>query len=760
VEYKNTPPQSSNEAENNEIIESLLENAPNPILVINPDNSIRYVNAAYLRQTGFTMEEIIGQKPPFPHWPPDIGGQYASDYADPSILKDEKLFRKKNGELFWVEINAGPVLKEGRLIYHVAHWTDITERKKTVEALRASEEKYRLLIENASEGVAVIQDGLVKYINPKFLKTSGYSEQEILFRPFSLFVYPDDQETVLRKYSGWLKGEKPVPVSEFRLITKNNGIRWVEANGAAISWEGKPAILTILNDITERKLAQEKLKQSEQLFRLLAENATDLIFRLRLLPECKLEYISPSALALTGYTAEEHYKNPGILSGLRHHNDSGIRVDDCLASYNGKAREMRWTRKDGSIILTEEQINPFYSDSGRRVGIEGIIRDITERKKVEAAAADEITRRHILVDQSRDGIVVLDKMGGVYEANRRFAEMLGYTQEEVTQLHVSDWEYQFTPQRLVEMLDSVDEKGDHFETVHRRKDGTFYNVEISSNGAVYAGQKLIFCVCRDVTERKRMEETVMGFYENEKKQRQELQEEAKARGLFIDVLAHELRTPLTPILSSTSMLKDILEQRDDKILNRLAVNIHNSAQTLTGRLEELLEVARYSRGTFKVKTRTTDINLFIEGVISRFKPMLETKNQQLNILIPEGLPEIDIDQSRIEQVLINLLSNASKFAPDSDISLEISADSEALQFSVTDKGIGISAEEQAKIFQPYHRVEQDRQKFPGIGLGLTVCKQIVEAHGGKIGVTSEPGQGSTFSFRLPLKACQPPVSRD
>jgi PAS domain S-box-containing protein/putative nucleotidyltransferase with HDIG domain len=118
---------------------------------------------------------------------------------------------------------------------------------------------------------------------------------------------------------------------------------------------------------------------------------------------------------------------------------------------------------------------------------------------------EETTRRRILIEQSTDGIVVLDDKGGVYEANKRFAEMLGYSPEEVKQLHVWDWESQFPREQTMQMVTTVDEEGDHFETIHRRKDGSTYNVEISTNGAVVSGQKLIFCVCRDITERKRAE---------------------------------------------------------------------------------------------------------------------------------------------------------------------------------------------------------------------------------------------------------------
>ena len=125
-----------------------------------------------------------------------------------------------------------------------------------------------------------------------------------------------------------------------------------------------------------------------------------------------------------------------------------------------------------------------------------------ELKKVEELLWDEIYWRRILIEESRDGIVVLDQNGKVYEANKRYADMLGYSMEEVRQLHVWDWDTQFVKEELLEMLQTVDDAGDHFETHHRRKDGTFIDVEISTNGAIYRGQKLIFCVCRDITDSK------------------------------------------------------------------------------------------------------------------------------------------------------------------------------------------------------------------------------------------------------------------
>jgi signal transduction histidine kinase len=141
----------------------------------------------------------------------------------------------------------------------------------------------------------------------------------------------------------------------------------------------------------------------------------------------------------------------------------------------------------------------------------------------------------------------------------------------------------------------------------------------------------------------------------------------------------------------------------------------------------------------------------LNGIITRFKPTLNQNKQKLEIDLPDDLPSAELDASRMEQVFINLLSNASKFSPEkSVINLTVKLDGSDLLVSIQDHGIGISAEDQERLFQPYYRVEQDRHPIQGLGLGLAVSKQIIEAHGGKIWVISEKGKGSTFSFKIPL----------
>jgi signal transduction histidine kinase len=150
-------------------------------------------------------------------------------------------------------------------------------------------------------------------------------------------------------------------------------------------------------------------------------------------------------------------------------------------------------------------------------------------------------------------------------------------------------------------------------------------------------------------------------------------------------------------------------------------------------------------------TQDTNLKVYLNDVISRFKPGLEQHGQTLAEIISDDLPAASIDPSKMEQVILNLLSNASKFSNETGtIYFKAEIENGALLVEVTDRGIGISQEDQGRLFQPDQRVSQTSRQYSGIGLGLAVSKQIVEAHGGKIWVTSEPGKGSTFSFSVPL----------
>jgi two-component system cell cycle sensor histidine kinase/response regulator CckA len=239
-----------------------------------------------------------------------------------------------------------------------------------------------------------------------------------------------------------------------------------------------------------------------------------------------LVYANDRFCEMTGYTRDELIGMPPtkIYASLADYEYVGKEKYRQIAEFETGTVETRIRRKDGKVIDVLMSSTPVDS-SDLTMGVVFTALDITDYKKAEQALKDEAIKHRILIEQSRDGIVILDQEGAAYETNKQFAVMLGYSEEEVKKLHVWDWEFQFPREQVMQMVTTVDEAGDHFETVHRRKDGSTYNVEISTNGAVIAGQKLIFCVCRDITDRKRAE---AALYESEEKYRQLVENSTEA----------------------------------------------------------------------------------------------------------------------------------------------------------------------------------------------------------------------------------------
>jgi signal transduction histidine kinase len=222
---------------------------------------------------------------------------------------------------------------------------------------------------------------------------------------------------------------------------------------------------------------------------------------------------------------------------------------------------------------------------------------------------------------------------------------------------------------------------------------------------------------------------------------------------FIDTLSHELKTPLTSIIAAAGLLGEELEATGDESYQRLIQTIIHYANTLETRLAELMDIVKTGSGRLQLQIEPVDIRSLLQGIGWQIKPILQGKEQNLKMELPDSLPIIHVDGQRLEQVVLNLMTNATKFTPKGgSITLRARNQGTDLVIEVQDTGVGISKDQQASLFKPYSRLSADRQQHPGLGLGLALSKQVVELHRGKIWVTSEPGEGSIFSFSLPLNA--------
>jgi two-component system NtrC family sensor kinase len=373
---------------------------------------------------------------------------------------------------------------------------------------RNDDELFQTLSEELPVGVCIMQDGKFCYVNSTFPIAIGYTVDELVGKDSLEIVVPEDREMVKENTMKMLKGELRSPY-QFRVTCKGGSIVWVMATVKPIQYSGKRAILGNYLEITERKQVEDMLKVERNKLQSLIDAMEDhLTIRDR---DYNLIYLSERVKRLWGDRAGE--KCYRVLEGQDKVCD-GCPAEEAFKDGKSHTMERKIVLPTGEVAFWENTVNPIRDAEGRIVSCLEVARNITERKRQEEALADELTRRRLLVDQSLDGIVVLNVDAKVVEANQRFAEMLGYSLEEVYKLHTWDWDKNFPAEQILEMGRNVDEKGLHLETKHTRKDGSVIDVDISISGIMYGGQKLIFCIQRDVTERNRAEEALKNSEES------------------------------------------------------------------------------------------------------------------------------------------------------------------------------------------------------------------------------------------------------
>jgi PAS domain S-box-containing protein len=398
---------------------------------------------------------------------------------------------------------------EGKVLWRVINYS--IERKRAEEALAKSEERYRSVLEQMEEAYFEVDiAGNLTFFNDETCRQLGYSREELMGMNYRDYTSEEDKQRIYEAFKHVFDTGKPVKALPAARIRKDGGRFHTEISVFPLLSESGDIIgfRGVASDVTERKWLEEYLERERQEIKRIIDSSPIIIFykdkkgRFVRVNKAHAEALNMSEEEFVGKTVFDLYSTE-IARGMTKDDQevfkSGRPKLGVIEQYES-ATGLRWVQTDKV---------PIFNRDGTLAGLVGFAQDITDRRRAEEALADEDIRRRILMDQSSDGIVVIDGNGKVYESNRRFAEMLGYSLKEARELHMWDWDTQWTREQLLEMVRTVDEAGDHFETCHRRKDGTVFDVEISTNGAVIGGQKLVFCVCRDITERKRMEREII-----------------------------------------------------------------------------------------------------------------------------------------------------------------------------------------------------------------------------------------------------------
>ncbi|MDM8568493.1 response regulator [Thiotrichales bacterium HSG1] len=385
--------------------------------------------------------------------------------------------------------------------------------------------------------------------------------------------------------------------------------------------------------------------------------------------------------------------------------------------------------------------------------------EVQERKRVANALFESEKFTRMLIQESLIGLVLSNMDGSLVEINPAFANIIGYSVEETLKLNLLD----ITPNKYLdiekELFDKLKTNGrcGPYEKEFIRKNNSLVPVRISGLVVLHKGKNFVWTNVVDITEQKRAENTLRLAKESAEQAKVIAEKTNQAKSTFLANMSHELRTPLNAIIGYSEMLMEDAEELEQNDFIPDLSKIHVAGEHLLGLIRDVLDITKIESGRMDIFFESFDLNQFINKIVDDIKPLIENKNNSLQVICPDHLGDMYSDVSKLQQILLNLLSNSAKFTERGTVHLEISTeikhDIDWVIFRIIDDGIGITDEQQEKLFQPFTQADSSTtRRFGGTGLGLAITKQFVEMLGGVITVDSEFGIGSIFTLNIPLQA--------
>ncbi len=670
--------------------------------------------------------------------------------------------------------------------------------------LSTSEKRFKKLVENSSDVVTIIsKDFRNIYISPSVKNVLGYSVEERLNQNPLELIHPDDLELINETLNSISNlGDKRT--IQFRVRHKLGHYIWIEAT--LTNLYDDPLVNGLLvnyHDITDIKEAYKKLQESEERYRMLAEESGDVLYTLNY-STMKYEYLSPVIEKLTGYAPEEIQKigfsnivesislilSPEkTINEIRETRIKG-ETGEYLADYKIKTKsgETKWVR-DHSF--------PLLDSNGKLAGSIGILTDITEIKKIE----DEIKKREsylaALVDIQKSLIFLhdlnefynymIEKLGKVSGASRCYvfvnskddsgkllmSQVAEWCAEGVTP-QINNPELQNLPYDVLgfDLYKEFQEVGYWAKIVEDLPEPAKSILQSQDIVSILLIPIMIqdefygfigFDDCLSKREWSHMEIEILRSaatsislaIESKRKQEEiirakdELIEANRLKSGFISLISHEIRTPLNSIIGFNEILRERFFNPEDKELIQFFDAIKNNSMRLLNTINQLLEISRLNAGALKVNIENLNLNNYISKVCKSLKVLADEKNLNLNCLLPEEDLIVLADEYCLHGILENLITNAIKYSERGTIEVSANAYKDYIELKVKDEGIGISEKYLKHLFNPFSQEDVSyKRPFEGTGLGLAITKKYVDLIGGEIRVESQKGIGTTFIVKL------------
>ena len=707
---------------------SLAFNASPHMIIITDITDGKYieVNDTFVNNTGYTREEFIGHSvSEFDLWakPEEMEKMTRLLQEHGRFRNEEYDFRTKSGEIrSW--LCSADVVSIGGKMRMLAIAADITERKKAREALRESEEKFSRAF-NASPislSISRLGDGVFLEVNESFLRDKEFTRDEVIghsSKKLGIWASQAEQNRIM----DMLKKQGRVHNEQIQYCTKSGYVRTGLISAEIISIGNESCMLVLNNDITQQKQAEEQLRLLSSVTKQVSDSiiVTD--------PEFRINFMNQAAEDLFGYSIEEvRGKNLGIFNKTPPADETRQLARRTVAAGKVYSAIVAKQRKDGTTLICDCRLSPMYDEKGQICSLIDVQRDITKQKDVEEKLQEHKKLIDSILATMLEGVLVIDSQDRILLANKALYKILHLNRKSINN-------------KLLSEILPLDQ---YFDLHRAVKYGNNETNTLEFRYHVQDLEKIIYCIIVKMDG----ERTLLTFSdvsrEREEEEKLYLTDRLASIGEMAAGLAHELNNPLTGILTLSQLLvgSDIPEEQKEDL-----ECIYSEAKRAAGIVKNVLLFARNKTDD----TGRASVNEVIKDVLRLREYEERASNIRAVTELEENLPDIPIDKGQLQQVFLNMISNAEAAIKEANRPGILTVTSQRVNNHVnilfSDNGCGIKKQIMPRIFDPFFTTKEVGK---GTGLGLSICYSIIVKRGGIISVKSQVNEGSTFTIRMPI----------
>ena len=664
--------------------------------------------------------------------------------------QSEYKLKTKMGDYIYLETYGIPLKKDGEIYAILGVAKNITERKKAEKKLKESAGMFKALFKEGS-----IPAYTWKNVDDDFVLVN-YNNAAAKLSHESVENYIGNKASEMYKDRLDILNDLRLCLNEKTHVKREINYRFQSSNEEKFllvnySYVDPDLIIVRTEDITERKIAEERLKESELKYRNMINNL-DVGFYQVTLDGIMLNH-NPAHNKILEYDLSESLIGKKVTDFWQHPEDREQYLKQILRDTYAKNYICPSLTKSGKKIFVQLNSHFMLDKQGNHYGIEGTFIDITEKYKLEEKLRESEKKYRNLYDNTPFSVVLIDTQGVVVDMNPKAEQMFGYDRSEIVGkkfMNLSIIHMDYLPNLLTVFRKFV--KGKKFHRMDLkiiRKDGVVFWANLQAALTKINEKTYVQALFTDVTAKKEVEILV----EEEVKKLKELDQ---IRKNLISRVSHELKTPLVSVSGGCELLLTIHGEQLSKEELEIIGLIEKGGKRLKHLVDNLIDISMIDYEKFKILKTPNDLSAIIREISKELNYSIKDRKINLMLLLPESF-QVNLDLVRIEQVIMNLLSNAIKNTPpDGEIVIKLIKKENFAEFSIRDTGIGISPEEMDMLFTKFGKLERYGEGFEyidiqGTGLGLHISKEIVDSHEGEIRAESEGrNKGSTFIVRLPI----------